>query len=55
MKRSGRVLVATLHYPDPSKVRSGTRPVTSLTIGRVGELMDHILITALILQRDLWP
>ena len=51
------LLLATLHYGDPAKVQPGERPVTKITVTRKGReegLIDHVFMTALILQRDLW-
>ncbi|KIP03611.1 hypothetical protein PHLGIDRAFT_234194 [Phlebiopsis gigantea 11061_1 CR5-6] len=51
------VLLASIQFGDPAKAHHGERPTTKLTITRKGrhpELIDHVVITALILQRNLW-
>ncbi|EKM53714.1 uncharacterized protein PHACADRAFT_260199 [Phanerochaete carnosa HHB-10118-sp] len=45
--------LATFHPPDPLRAISGARPMAMLTVEKEGQLlMDHILITALLLQQD---
>lgn len=51
------VPLATLQFGSHATVQPGERPVNKLTIqqrGREAGLIDHVVLTALLIQREMW-